>query len=286
MNKRISSFTEYWKAVKKIPCQEDEMLIFRGQSNAKYILQPSVFRNTAKDYERTQYHEIMIECPEEFPKREHLSNLVKMQHYGIETRLLDFSRNPLVGLLFASEADKDIDGKVAVCQIKKSDILYHTSDKILMLSCLPCFSDKDKEDIKTFCENHRGEISEQMLADSDAMRRFLHEIRGEYPAFECAIVGQHLLNTYFVSPRKDNERMKIQDGIFALFGLKDKQLDKIPCVKIHEIFIDAHAKPKLLEDLELLGISNAKLYSGLERRAMELHRKRTDWVCIDTLGEK
>lgn len=57
------------------------------------------------------------------------------------------------------------------------------------------------------------------------MIRFLHEVRGEYPAFECAIVGEHLLNSYFVRKNKDNQRMKIQDGYFIICGLDNWLID-------------------------------------------------------------
>lgn len=286
MNKKINSFIEYWQAIKSIPCSNDEVLLFRGHSDCTYLLEPNVFRQKAKNNERKIYYEIMMQYPEEFKERSHLSNLVKMQHYGGVTRLLDFSRNPLIGLFFASEAGSKKDGQVAVCVVKKDKVLHHNSDRALMLSCLPCLKDEDREEVKRFCENNTGRILPQQIKNHDGMEKLLHEIRGEYPAFECAIIGKDLLNTFFVSPFKDNERMKLQDGIFALFGLKHKKLEDIPDLKIHRINIASGAKKEILHELDMMGISNAKLYSGLERRAMELSRRRADWVNIDCLGSK
>lgn len=281
MNKRICSFTEYWQAIKGITYSCDEILLFRGHSNHSYVLEPSVFRNSESNHEQKMYREIMLQYPEEFKERSHLSNLVKMQHYGGHTRLLDFSRNPLVALLFASEAGNKTDGQVIICKVKKENILHHNSDRALILSCLPCMTDKDKSEIKENCKNITGRITPQKIEKYGAMDKLLHEIRGEYPAFECEIVPEDLLSTFFVSPFKDNERMKLQDGMFALFGLQHRKLEDVSGMKIHRINIAAKAKKEILHDLDLMGISNAKLYSGLERRAMEISRKRVDWIGID-----
>lgn len=281
MNRCICSFIEYWQAIKSITYNCDEMLLFRGHSKHSYYLEPSVFRNKESNYEQKMYREIMLQYPEEFKERSHLSNLVKIQHYGGNTRLLDFSRNPLVGLLFASEAGKDIDGQVVVCKVKKEKILHHNNDRALILSCLPCLTDKDKSEIKEICKNITGRITPQKIEKYGVINKLLHEIRGEYPAFECEIVSEDLLSTFFVSPFKDNERMKLQDGMFALFGLQHRKLEDISDLKIYRINIAAKAKKEILHDLDLMGISNAKLYLGLERRAMEISRKRADWISID-----
>ena len=278
MNKEIHSFIEFWRAIKQIQCSDDETLLFRGHPDKKYILQPSAFRESAKDAEYNQYHEILIEYPEEFQKRSHLSNLVKMQHYGTSTRLLDFSRNPLVALFFASEiSGNHTDGEVVVIKVKKSEILHHNSDRALMLSCLPCFNDAEQETMKQFCLSHKGRISEQFIQSYDnVMHRFLHEIRGEYPGFECEMIGEDLLKGYFVAPFKDNERMKLQNGLFYLFGLDRTELDIK--LDVDRIVIVKSAKCDILKDLELMNISNSYLYSGVERAAMNIKGKRAEWI--------
>lgn len=277
MNKKATSFLEFWKLVRELKPASDEAILFRGHPDEKWFLEPGVFRTKEKDQEVREYHNILVEYPEEFQNRSHLSNLVKMQHYGVSTRLLDFTTNPLVALFFASEIyEQKTNGQVICIKVKKSDILHHNSDRILMLSCLPCFHDDERAEMRKFCENHRGRITEQYVRSYGAMHKLLHEIRGEYPGFECEMIGEDLLKGYFVAPFKDNERMKLQNGLFYLFGLDETRLDDK--MEVHRITIEKNSKDEILDDLEMMNISNAHLYSGLERAAMKYKWRRSLWV--------
>ena len=267
MSDKIYSFSEYWNEIKKISYQPSkEILLFRGHRDISWELQPSVFRyKNEKDFERNVYHEVMIEYPEEFQNRSHLTNLVKMQHYKIPTRMLDFSRNPIIGLHFActdegSNGNDNRDGIVFVQKVKRQDILHHNSDRALMLSCLPCLSDGRKAELKEFCKKHNGRITEQYARDyNSAIHCFLHEIRGEYPGFECEISADDLMKGYYVAPFKDNERMKKQDGLFYIFGLDETPLKK-DNNNTYKIIIDKNSKAEIMNDLELLGASKSDLY--------------------------
>ncbi len=283
--KTVYSYAEFWDEIKAITNQkkEDEMLFFRGQSAESWKLQPSIFRGS-KDKECDHYHDIMVDYPEEFKKHEHLSNLVKMQHYGVSTRLVDITSNPHMALFFAVEQKPNEDGAVWVIKVKKSDILHHTSDKALMLACLPPLSADDKAEIKRFCETHRDIITEDDIKGCPAMKRFLHEIRGEYPAFETEIVGEHLLKTFFVKAYHDNQRMKVQSGAFMIVGLDEQYLKNIEN-QAEKIVIVGAAKKELLKDLELFGISNSTVYPDFERRAMFLAHRQIEWTDIGEVGK-
>ncbi len=274
----VKTFAEFWEKIKEIKVENDEMLFFRGVGDASYDYLPGCcFENKIKENEA--YHNIILEYPEEFGKREHLSNLSKMQHYGLPTRLLDLTTNPLISLFFAAEQDKGgKDGVVNVLKVKKKDVLHHNSDKALMLACLPPFSDEDKAEMKVFCEKHKGIITEQDIQFNDVMKRFLHEIRGEYPAFEMAIVGQDLLNCFIVMTNKDNERIKIQDGAFVIYGLDIKANAKfVNDLEIDRIMIDYSAKKDILKELEILGLNSKTVYPGLERTSLYLRCKKLGW---------
>lgn len=266
---KANSFTELWCEIKKIKCREDELLFFRGHADKNYILVPSVLRSEEELKKEDQYyHDIMVECPEEFSKHEHLSNLAKMQHYGSVTRLLDWSFNPLIGMFMAVEDKYDIDGKLYVMKKKKSEILHHTSDKALMLSCLPLLTYDNKKELEEFCKQHTGVINDRLAKTSVAMTHLLHEIRSEFPAFETAIVGGDLLKSYLVITYRDTPRIKFQKGAFTVFGLGDEAKKTIQKESITEILIDKDAKKQILEDIALMGVDSSTVYPDLERKTI------------------
>ena len=148
-----------------------------------------------------------------------------------------------------------------------------------MLACIPAFSDEDQNKIKRFCEQHRGVITDDTIGNNAVMKRFLHEIRSEFPAFETAIVGEDLLKNYFVATYKDNQRMKVQDGAFVICGLQKDvtDLDRI----VVNIEIDYSAKKDILKDLKMLGIANNTVYPDFERTSMAIASDRkVKWVNI------
>ena len=278
----ITTVYEYLKNIKTLAalqCNDDEILFFRGLSKDAYDLKPTIFRIAKADSECIAYREIMMEYPEMFSRDKHLSNLVKMQHYGSRTRLLDLSRNPLVSLYFACEQWPREKGKVVCFKVKKAEVLHHNSDRALMLACLPAFSDAEKEEMRRFCEQHRNAMNQTDIDENSVMRRFLHEIRSEFPAFEPAIVGKDLLTNYFVATYKDNQRMKVQDGAFIICGLQ-KNVEDLESRAV-PITIAANAKKDILKDLKMLGIANNTIYPDLERTAMAIVAdKKVDWVDI------
>ena len=91
-------------------------IFFRGMVDSKFDLMPSLSRVKELD-EQVEYemiNEFMTSRPEAF---EGLSTpfelLSKMQHYGLPTRMLDFTMNPLVALYFACEDENsETDGRV------------------------------------------------------------------------------------------------------------------------------------------------------------------------------
>lgn len=118
----VSSTIEFLEEIKDY----GPMMMFRGQSNQKWPLVPSIVRyadtidgyddiNGLEDHLLHRFQQFGMPF-KDFRNLEKLEKLVHAQHYGLPTRLLDWSTNPLKALFFAVEDynHDSVDGAVYV----------------------------------------------------------------------------------------------------------------------------------------------------------------------------
>lgn len=259
----ITSFDKANKIIQTIG-KSGNSIYYRGHSDANYVLLPSVMRlNSWYKHECDLYNETVIECPNSFKNCfTHLDYLVEMQHYGLPTRLLDVTKNPLVALYFACCDNFNSQGELIVFDVKTDEIKYPKSDTVSILASLPLFKSDMKKELLMWAQDKTLDIND---FNRKAIR-LLHEVKLEKPAFRDEIAKNDILSCFFVLAEKKNDRIVKQDGAFiicGLFDLTDNIINKYRYkkhTKIQIYIIDQKAKMGILKQLDKFSINRAQLF--------------------------
>ena len=205
---------------------------YRGVSNSEWELLPSLAVNDLEFYEPVMIEEFKKAYPSEFDVKDDFEIIAKMQHYGLPTRLLDFTSNPLVSLYFSCSdiQQKEKDGKVIVALPRKNlydgldeyrDLIYKAHDQSFLLSWL---------------EKNPGNL---------------------YTYLGMVYVPNSL---FFKTPSYITEREKRQSSVFMLFANSIVDVEKDTCIS------DEEAAYLILEGEEYY-----KKHYGSEKSIFKLH---------------
>ena len=274
---KIGALSNFLQQLDKLGTEGKKLRWLRGHSKSSYQLTPSIFRNSGWiGNEATMLKELILRCPDDFAGGlTTFQSLVKMQHYGLPTRLLDVTSNPLVALYFACESHQegDEDGEVIVLDFDIEAVKYFDSDTVSVIANLcrrsPNFTlpDLGKSDPPTSDE------AIQQFNGQACIRLLLHDIGNDKPHFSPKIIRSDLERVVCVKPLLDNPRIIRQEGAFLLFGcdkIKDQPAKLEGAAIAARLTIKRDEKRNLLDQLRTLGISRATMFPEIEHVATQI----------------
>jgi hypothetical protein len=245
---------------------------FRGHEDVKFELTPSLLRKWPNgDWqfmpsEDRLGKEVLIAHYDEFQGDQYcFDRLVRMQHYGLPTRLLDISSNPLVALFFAchgAPGTEDQEGEVIVVGIEADKVKYYDSDSVSCLSNLSnlTFSQKNEIDLGLEIEEFNRE---------PVIGKLIHHIRSEKGFFEPRINPADLGSIICVKGKRNNSRIKSQSGAFLLFG-HEAVLDEAGQAGVDIGRITIANKAHILDQLDRININITTVYPSIDQTAVHL----------------
>jgi len=225
--------------------------VYRGHSNADWKLESTLERvigskwssESARKFEehsvntfQSKYH--IYNQSEHTPKSK-LSWLSVMQHYGVPTRLLDFTESSYVALYFALESYNPL--------YDNSFSIYAIDYTAIMEGSLNYIKDRDSEFIETRLSIH----GKQDQLFEDVVDRFSYDM------------------LWITEPIEQNARMDRQSGTFLISGNRGKTIESILA---SDIYADCNGykfiiEPKLYQSvyalLRKVGINAKSIYGDL-----------------------
>jgi hypothetical protein len=254
------SFTEFVAFVEKVQKKSRNPLWYRGCSDSNYKLLPRLYRHrriteigqlTELEYQlMTRFRQRSIPFHNK-PLDNDWESLFFMQHYGIPTRLLDWTENPFIALYFAVMSSNFV--------YKMNKLRYKKSASIWILDPI--------------CWNRRAlkheSYDQGILSTSD------EQIKGYTPTarfvkmndLPVALFGTH-----------NSQRIVAQRGVFVIFG-KNKlgmettfNLEDFPENCLIKVTIDKKVLPGIRRSILNHGITESVVFPDLEGLAKEIRR--------------
>lgn len=225
--------------------------IFRGQANSQWGLLPALERVVGTENYRTGVKKYEAYSLMTFKKRFELYNktnfhpasllswLSTMQHYGIPTRLLDFTESPYVALYFALEAYNPL---------SKNDFSLYAINYKEYMNC-------SIEKIKSI-DHSFDETPNSIATHSDASFDQIADLNSDI--------------VWITEPGVYNERIDKQRGCFLISGNIEKSLEEALALSMYsecsmqKILISANLYESIYRLLGKMNLTGKSIYGDME----------------------
>ena len=275
----VSSFISAVKALKESDDGTSTELYFRGQDAEFWDIEPSIFRDDMLSIEHKLMQIPLQKSPTEFRDLNSMFDIMtKYQHYGMCTRLLDLTTNPLVALYFACKKHGAVkyvteDGeeeKEPYGVIYYTDKYYSSQPTDIEIQIVSALASYDLEK-----ENTLSDVLERLYHDQIIDKEAKDNWLANYKEFV-----EIIQNNYMVMPTYTNERLRKQSGVFLLTSLfsfnKEIEVEKSIISKAKGklkeefseecFYISGESKETILKELDLYNINEATLFPELEHQ--------------------
>lgn len=240
----ISTIDELLQFVKALSDRHgsNKQLWYRGEDNSTLTLVPSIQRSERRlERERFLSNDFYIRAKQTLespPSRNNYAYWIAlMQHYGLPTRILDWSRSPLIAVFFATETYCTVTDRDACVWVLVPDAL------------------NEKEGFGRCIYPIDADTTQEMLLP--AFKHLHHNPVLEDKILACASTDQNL-------------RMYSQQSCFTVHNSLRRLEDICDEQMLYKIIIPRDCKQYFIESLHVLGITESFIYPDLEHICRDL----------------
>lgn len=240
MREMIRNLGELIEAIDQL--DHHGVLWYRGHGNKEWELIPSVHRAPYAGREQYLandfYMKASVTLREKPDFRNYSAWLSIMRHYGLPTRLLDWSRSPLIAAYFAVEnweKSKDVDGCIWVLNPSKLNASEGFKDYLYSI------------DSHTALQMIRPAFKKEYVPES---KKVIDKVLACYPI-------EHDMRIY------------VQQSAFTIHNTKRKLVHMKEGL-LNKIIIPGEAKERISYELGIMGITLSHIYPDAQNIAKEL----------------
>ena len=238
----ISSIDELLNFVNELSKVHGQRLWYRGEENSELSLIPSIQRTQRRiEVERfitndfyIRARQIMNNPPE---KHNYADWVAIMQHYGLPTRMLDFSMSPLIASFFACET------------------YMTTQDQDACVWVLAPIRLNEQQGFGQCIYPNDADTTQEMLLPAFKHNHHNHELDDKILA--C-------------SSTNNNMRMYAQQACFTVHNSLKRLEDICDDETLYKMIIPKDKKKYFIDSLRVMGITEGSIYPDLDHISADL----------------